>query len=105
MIKRGCIIAKIKPGSEDEVAKLFAESDESELPRMAGVRHRSLFILDDVYVHYVETDDDFVVEDLGSMNGTFVNGQRIEGPHQIVDGDQIHVGATHLTAQLGEPGA
>ena len=55
MIKRGCIIAKIKPGSEEEVA----ESDESELPRMAGVRHRSLFVLDDVYVHYVETDDEF----------------------------------------------
>jgi cyclase len=59
MIKRGCIIAKIKAGSEEEVAKLFAESDESELPRMAGVRHRSLFVLDDVYVHYVETDDEF----------------------------------------------
>jgi cyclase len=59
MIKRGCIIAKIKPGSEEAVAKLFAESDESELPQMAGVRHRSLFVLDDVYVHYVETDDDF----------------------------------------------
>ena len=59
MIKRGCIVAKIKPGAEEEVAKLFAESDESELPRLAGVRHRSLFVLDDVYVHYVETDDDF----------------------------------------------
>jgi cyclase len=59
MIKRGLIVAKIKPGSEEEVAKLFEESDRSELPRMAGVRHRSLFVLDDVYVHYVETDDDF----------------------------------------------
>lgn len=59
MIKRGVIVAKIKPGAEEEVAKLFAESDESELPRLAGVRHRSLFVLDDVYVHYVETDEDF----------------------------------------------
>ncbi len=59
MIKRGLIVAKIKPGSEEEVAKLFAESDSSELPRLAGVRHRSLFVLDDIYVHYVETDDDF----------------------------------------------
>ena len=59
MIKRGCIVAKIKPGSEEEVAKLFQESDESELPRLAGVRHRSLFVLDDVYIHYVETDDEF----------------------------------------------
>src|SRR5688500_19871466 len=59
MIKRGCIVAKIKPGAEEAVAKLFEESDKSELPRLAGVRHRSLFVLDDVYIHYLETDDDF----------------------------------------------
>lgn len=58
-VKRGCIVAKIKPGSEEAVAKLFAESDQSELPQLAGVSHRSLFVLDDLYVHYVEMDDDF----------------------------------------------
>ena len=58
-VKRGCIIAKIKPGSEEEVAKIFADSDKTDLPELAGVRHRSLFVLDDVYVHYVEMDDDF----------------------------------------------
>jgi cyclase len=59
MVKRGVIVARIKPGAEQEVAKLFEESDESELPRLAGVRHRSLFVLDDIYVHYVELDDEF----------------------------------------------
>jgi cyclase len=58
-VKRGVIIAKIKPGSEEAVAKIFAESDESELPALAGVKHRSLFVLEDVYVHYVEMDEDF----------------------------------------------
>jgi cyclase len=58
-VKRGVIVAKIKPGSEEAVANLFAESDESELPQMAGVRHRSLFVLDDVYIHLVELDEDF----------------------------------------------
>jgi cyclase len=58
-VKRGCIVAKMKPGSEDEVAKIFAESDATELPGIAGIRHRSLFVLDDVYIHYVEMDDDF----------------------------------------------
>ena len=53
------IIAKIKPGSAEEVAKIFAESDESDLPQLAGVKHRSLFVLEDVYVHSVETDEDF----------------------------------------------
>jgi cyclase len=59
MVKRGVIVARIEPGSEEQVAAIFAESDASELPRLAGVRHRSLFILGDVYVHLVETDDAF----------------------------------------------
>lgn len=58
-VKRGVIVARIKPGAEDAVARIFAESDRSELPALAGVIHRSLFVLDDIYVHYVETDADF----------------------------------------------
>jgi cyclase len=65
-VRRGCIIARIKPGSEDAVAALFAESDRSELPRLAGVRHRSLFVMEDIYVHYIELDDELgdVVDDI-----------------------------------------
>lgn len=58
-VKRGVIVAKIKPGSEEKVAEIFARSDASELPHLAGVKHRSLFVLDDVYVHYIETAEDF----------------------------------------------
>jgi cyclase len=59
VIKRGAIVARIKPGSEEEVARIFAESDATELPQITGVRHRSLFVLDDIYIHLVEKDDDF----------------------------------------------
>jgi cyclase len=58
-VKRGVIVAKIKRGTEEKVAEIFARSDQSELPRLAGVQHRSLFVLDDVYVHYIETAEDF----------------------------------------------
>jgi cyclase len=58
-VRRGVIVAKIKPGSEEKVAEIFAESDRSELPQLAGVTHRSLFVLDDVYIHYVELEEDF----------------------------------------------
>ena len=58
-IKRGVIVARIKPGSEEEVARIFAESDATELPHITGVTHRSLFVLDDVYIHLVETDEEF----------------------------------------------
>jgi cyclase len=59
IIKRGVIVARIKPGAEEEVARIFGESDETELPVITGVRHRSLFVLDDIYIHLVETDDEF----------------------------------------------
>ena len=58
-VKRGLIVARIKRGSEDAVARIFAESDATELPGLGGVVHRSLWVLDDVYIHLVETRDDF----------------------------------------------
>jgi cyclase len=59
MIKRGLIVARIKPGSAEKVAEIFRESDNTDLPKLAGVRHRSLFVLEDIYVHLVEMDEDF----------------------------------------------
>ena len=38
----------------------------------------------------------FVVADVGSTNGTKVNGIRILGEHQLADGDILSVGSTHL---------
>ena len=35
-----------------------------------------------------------VVEDLGSRNGTFVNGQGIHGPTRLEPGDQLQLGVT-----------
>jgi pSer/pThr/pTyr-binding forkhead associated (FHA) protein len=34
----------------------------------------------------------FVLEDLGSTNGTFVNGQRLSSPHSLRHGDTIMLG-------------
>jgi len=36
------------------------------------------------------------VQDLGSTNGTFVNGIRIDRPRKLVQGDVIRVGETEL---------
>ena len=41
----------------------------------------------------VRRGDTFVIQDLGSRNGTFVNGTRIEGDTQLHDGDVIGFGA------------
>src|ERR687892_267511 len=40
--------------------------------------------------------DGVVVEDLGSSNGTFVNGRRIDGPVEIGEGDDVRRGATEI---------
>ena len=58
MSNRAVIVARIKPGSEDKVAAIFAESDRTELPKLAGILHRSLYVLDDLYIHLFETDGD-----------------------------------------------
>lgn len=42
------------------------------------------------------------VEDLGSRNGTAVNGRRIEGPTPLSPGDQIRIGRTWLAFCPGE---
>jgi pSer/pThr/pTyr-binding forkhead associated (FHA) protein/predicted Ser/Thr protein kinase len=47
----------------------------------------------------------FVIEDLGSTNGTFVNGRRISGPEILSPGDRIQVGATTLVVQVSVPSA
>jgi ABC-2 type transport system ATP-binding protein len=46
-----------------------------------------------------------IVEDLGSMNGTWVNGERITVPTAVVAGDQIKLGRTFLEVQPDRSGA
>lgn len=40
--------------------------------------------------------DGVFVEDVGSTNGTFVNGVRLTGPRQLQPGDVIRIGETDL---------
>ncbi len=55
---RTMIVARIAPGAEPDVARIFGESDASDLPRVLGVTERSLYSLGDAYVHLVEFDRD-----------------------------------------------
>jgi pSer/pThr/pTyr-binding forkhead associated (FHA) protein len=50
----------------------------------------------------------FVIEDLGSTNGTFVNGQRLTGPHVLKGGDVVSLGEQIVLmydAMSSDPGA
>jgi len=42
-----------------------------------------------------------VLQDLGSKNGTFLRGRRIEGPAELADGDEIGVGTALLLFRSG----
>jgi hypothetical protein len=42
-----------------------------------------------------------IVEDLGSSNGTYVNGERITGPVELGAGDEVQLGATVLGVEGG----
>jgi adenylate cyclase len=44
---------------------------------------------------------DFVLRDLGSSNGTFVNGKRILGPTRLKDGDEVLIGTSKMEFRLG----
>lgn len=39
--------------------------------------------------------DGFVIEDRGSKNGTFVNGEAIEGARSLEDGDEVSIAARY----------
>ena len=57
-MKRALLVMKMNPAHAGEVAKLFAESDATNLPQEIGVVHRSLFHHHGLYFHYVEAPDD-----------------------------------------------
>src|SRR4051812_42677971 len=50
---------------------------------------------------YHDPSGQLIVEDLGSTNGTFVNGNRISSPTPVRAGDQVRVGQTTLTVEGG----
>jgi hypothetical protein len=45
------------------------------------------------------------VEDLGSTNGTFVNGEKLVGARVVVPGDRLRIGTTVLEVALASSGA
>jgi hypothetical protein len=66
-----------------------------------GRRPESDIFLDDVTVSrdhalIVKRGDEFFLDDLGSLNGTYVNRRRIES-QRLTDGDEVQIGKFKLT--------
>jgi cyclase len=65
------IVARMAPGNADDVAKIFTEFDQTEMPGLMGTRRRELFSYRGLYFHL----QDFDAADTDSEGGR----ERIEG--------------------------
>jgi len=54
------------------------------------------------HLRFIRRQNEVFVEDLGSANGTLLNGRAVAAPLRIVDGDSIKVGSRILTVRIAD---
>ena len=64
-----------------------------------GRAEKCQIVLDDTYVsqmhaRFFARGESYMVEDLGSTNGTYLNRRRITSPVEVSRGDQVKIGKT-----------
>jgi cyclase len=52
------IVARMEPGAQGDVARLFTEFDRTEMPHVMGTRRRQLFTYQGLYFHLQDFDTD-----------------------------------------------
>jgi cyclase len=57
LLRHNLIVARMNPDHARRVADLFAASDATELPHLAGASARELFHFHGLYFHLVESSD------------------------------------------------
>jgi pSer/pThr/pTyr-binding forkhead associated (FHA) protein len=57
-----------------------------------------------VHARILRTAEGFVLEDLQSRNGTFVNGEKVDGKRPLADGDLIRLGKIIMTFNVAREG-
>jgi pSer/pThr/pTyr-binding forkhead associated (FHA) protein len=68
---------------------------------MIGRGEKCRLVLDDTYVSTVHArifanGERYMLEDLGSTNGTYLNRKRVTSPVELRRGDQVKIGKTVL---------
>jgi hypothetical protein len=68
----------------DQPVLLIGRDDRCDIaiPERQVSRHHASITLE---------GDRFILRDLGSKNGTFINGREVDEPHPLLDGDEIQI--------------
>jgi FHA domain/zinc-ribbon domain len=95
---RGVLIVKRGPNAG---SKFFIDSDTTNI----GRHPKSDIFLDDITVsrrhaEIVRADERFRLQDVGSLNGTYVNRERVE-EGELQTGDEIQIGKFKLVFLTG----
>jgi len=77
---------------------------------VAGRGPTSDIFLDDITVSrahacFTREQGSFMIEDMGSLNGTYVNRQLLKEPVLLKNGDEVQIGKYKMVYFLGSPGA
>jgi pSer/pThr/pTyr-binding forkhead associated (FHA) protein len=80
---------------DDGAGETFKVEDVAVLGRSS----QADIVVDDPYasefhMRFVSGEEGIVLHDLGSTNGTYVNGRRVSSPQLLVKGDAVQVGKT-----------
>jgi hypothetical protein len=92
--KRGARLRVLEPAQHK--GEMYPLGDELTVGRGGGC---GVVLPDDQFVSTVHArlfrrGDDLFVEDLGSRNGTFVNGGQVQSPTKLRRGDRVQFGQT-----------
>lgn len=81
-----------------EAGAAFSVDDEITMGRGGGCTIPLAFdtFVSQVHARAFDRDGTLWIEDLGSRNGTFVNGEQVHEPTQVRKGSRVQVGETVL---------
>ena len=79
----------------EQAGRSYLLDNEASIGRAAGCQ----ITLDDTYASQIHArvflrDNQWLVEDLGSTNGTWLNRQKVSGPMVLQRGDRLQIGNT-----------
>lgn len=99
--KRGMVARLIVTEPKTSRGAAFAIGDEITIGRAATC---TIGMPDDSFVSQLHArvyrqSGSILIEDLGSTNGTFLNGKRLTVPEQVTKGDRVQIGSTVFEAE------